>query len=196
MDKPATTKYPIHDLLQRRWSPRAFSDRSVSRENLASLLEAARWAPSSYNEQPWVFLVATKADPDAHAKMLGCLVEFNQSWAKAADVLMISVAKLQFAHNGKPNRHAYHDVGLAAENLVIQATALGLVVHQMAGIEVDKIRSTYSVPEGFDPVAGIAIGHPGDLESLSAELRERELSPRERNGIAEFAFSEWGKPVL
>src|ERR1700722_9116174 len=131
MEKPAETKYPIHDLLAHRWSPRAFADRAIEPGALGSLLEAARWAPSCFNEQPWVFLVATKEAPEEFEKMLGCLVEFNQSWVKAAQVLMISVARLHFARNNKPNRHAFHDVGLAAENLVIQATAMGLAVHQM-----------------------------------------------------------------
>src|SRR5215208_4639816 len=112
MERLRDAAHPIHDLLRRRWSPRAFADRPVEREKLLSVMEAARWAPSSFNEQPWSFLVATKDRPDEHARMLECLAEKNQTWAKAAPVLMISVASLHFARNGKPNRHALHDVGL------------------------------------------------------------------------------------
>ena len=123
MEKPAETQYPIHELLQRRWSPRAFSDHPVSREDLRSLLEAARWAPSSNNEQPWHFLVAIKQTRDDYDRLLSCLKPTNQLWARLAPVLMMSMAKLVFTESGESNRHAFHDVGLAVENLVVQATA-------------------------------------------------------------------------
>ena len=195
MEKLAVTQYPIHDLLGRRWSPRAFSERPVEPEELRSLLEAARWAPSSYNEQPWSFLVATKESPVEYDRLLSCLIEGNQRWAKTAPVLMLSVAKLRFDHNGALNRHAFHDVGLAVENLIVQATALGLAAHQMAGFEVEKARELYRIPEGHDPVAAIALGYPGDPESLPERLRERELAPRTRKPPEKFVFSgEWGKP--
>ncbi len=194
MEKPAQAQYPIHDLLSKRWSPRAFADRPVSPETLRSLFEAARWAPSSYNEQPWNFLVATRESPEDFSRLLSCLVDGNINWARYAPVLMLSVAKLKFDHSGKPNRHAFHDVGLAAENLVIQATALGLMVHQMAGIHVDKSRETYRIPEGYDPVAGFAVGYPGDPQSLPEGLRERELAPRSRKPAESFVFSgRWGQ---
>jgi len=124
MEKPAETQYPIHDLLRRRWSPRAFSDRRVDPAIMRSLLEAARWAPSSYNEQPWSFIVATKDDPVEFGRLLSCLVEGNIQWAQHAPVLMVSVARLSFEDDGKPNRHAFHDVGQAVANLSVQATAL------------------------------------------------------------------------
>ena len=124
MEKPADTKHPIHNLLRRRWSPRAFSGRMVEANQLCSVLEAARWAPSSYNEQPWRFIVATKENPVEFDRLLSCLVEGNALWAQQAPVLMLSVAKLSFEKNDKANRHAIHDVGLAVENLVIQATVL------------------------------------------------------------------------
>ena len=177
MEKPAETQYPIHDLLRRRWSPRAFSDRRVDPAIMRSLLEAARWAPSSYNEQPWSFIVATKDDTAEFSRLLSCLVEGNIQWAQHAPVLMVSVARLTFEDDGKPNRHAFHDVGLAVANLIVQATALGLVVHQMAGIFPDKIRELYGIPEGYEAVAGIALGYPGDPQSLPEELRKRELAP-------------------
>ena len=194
MEKPAETQYPIHELLRRRWSPRAFSDRRVDPAIMRSLLEAARWAPSSYNEQPWSFIVATKDDTAEFSRLLSCLVEGNIQWAQHAPVLMVSVARLSFEDDGKPNRHAFHDVGLAVANLIVQATALGLVVHQMAGILPDKIRKLYGIPEGYEAVAGIALGYPGDPQSLPEGLRKRELAPRERKPLTEFVFSgSWGQ---
>src|SRR5829696_1208912 len=133
MTKLHDTAHPVHDLVRRRWSPRAFSSRAVERETLLSVLEAARWAPSSFNAQPWSFLVATQEDPAGFERMLNCLVPQNQAWAKAAPVLMIAVAKTHFEHNGKPNRHALYDTGQAVAFLTLQATALDLYVHQMAG---------------------------------------------------------------
>lgn len=194
MEKLAETKHPIHDLLRRRWSPRAFSDRAVEPEKLRSLLEAARWAPSSYNEQPWSFIAATKENSAEYERLLSCLVEGNQQWGKTAPVLMLSVAKLCFERNGKPNRHAFHDVGLAAENLVIQAMALGLFVHQMAGFHVEKARELFRIPEGYEPVAAIAVGYAGDPETLPEPLRERELAPSTRKPLEQFVFTgHWGQ---
>jgi nitroreductase len=193
MEKPAVTHYPIHELLRRRWSPRAFSDRRVEPDTLRSLLEAARWAPSSYNEQPWGFIVATKDDPVEFGRLLSCLVEGNIQWAQHAPVLMVSVARLSFEEDGKPNRHAFYDVGQAVADLTVEATALGLVVQQMAGILPDKIRGLYSLPEGYEAVAGIALGYPGDPERLPEGLRKREVAPRERKPLTEFVFTgRWG----
>ena len=194
MEKPAETQYPIHDLLRRRWSPRAFSDRPVAPDTLRSLLEAARWAPSSNNEQPWSFIVATKEDEAEHDRLLSCLVEGNSLWAQRAPVLMVSLARMSFEDDGKLNRHAFHDVGQAVANLSVQATALGLVVHQMAGFHPDKVRELYGVPEQFEPVAAIALGYPGDPGSLPERLRKRELAPRERKSLTEFVFAgRWGQ---
>lgn len=196
MQKPADTHSPVHDLIRNRWSPRAFGDEPVDETTLLSLLEAARWAPSSYNEQPWFFLVAPREDADEFARMLGCLVPANQSWARHAAVLMISVARLRFRRNDKPNRHAFHDVGLAAANLTLQAEACGLRVHQMAGIDVEECRARYAIPEGHEAVAGIAIGFPGSADRLPDELRQREAAPRERRTVREFSFrGGWGKPL-
>lgn len=194
MEKPAPNDHPIEEIIRRRWSPRAFSDRPVEREKLLSLFEAARWAPSSFNEQPWSFIVTTKDKPDEYARMLSCLVEKNQQWAQLAPVLMVSVAKLNFEKNGKPNRHAFHDVGLAMGTMLVQATALGLFVHQMAGFSVDKVREAFGVPEGFEPVAAVAIGYAADPEVLPEAFREQEVGPRRRKPISEFVFEGgWGK---
>jgi nitroreductase len=187
--KPAETAYPLHDLIRSRWSPRAFADRPVDAGTLGSLLEAARWAPSSYNEQPWRFLVATKDDPAEFDRMLGCLVEGNQTWAKAAPVLMLSTASLRFARNGKPNPHAWHDVGLASANLVVQATAMGLVCHGMAGYNASQARAVYGIPDGFDVVAAWAVGYQGDPDSLPEQLRDRERDPRQRKPLSEMVYS-------
>jgi nitroreductase len=193
--KPADTEAPIHDVLKHRWSPRAFDKRPVEKEKLHSLFEAARWAASSYNAQPWYFIVATKDDPENFERVLSCFVEFNQSWAKDAPVLAISVAGLKFLHNGEPNRHAFHDVGQASANLALQATSLGLQIHQMAGLLPEKAREVFGIPEGYEAVAGIALGYPGDSASLPNHLREREEAPRERKPLSSFVFSgEWGKP--
>jgi nitroreductase len=194
MKKTAPAGHPIHELIRERWSPRAFLDKPVEPEKLLTILEAARWAPSSFNEQPWFFLLAHKEEPEEFAKLLGCLVEANQAWAKAAPVLMISVAKKTFEYNGKPNRVAIHDVGLASENLVLEAVSQGLVTHGMAGIEVEKIRKEYELPENCEPVAGWAIGYEGPPEMLKGALRESELAPRERRELSEFVFgADWGE---
>lgn len=195
MSKTAANDYPIHDLLKRRWSPRAFADRPIEPEKLLSLLEAARWAPSSYNEQPWAFVVATRDQPEDYARLLGCLIEFNQTWAKAAPVLVLTFAHLSFERNQQANRHSYHDLGLAVGALTVQATAEGLAVHQMAGISVEKIRQTFAPPAGWDPVSAVAIGYAGDPETLPKELRERELAAPTRKALASFVFAgAWGLP--
>jgi nitroreductase len=194
MEKPADTSYPIEELLKRRWSPRAFADRPVEPEKLLSLWEAARWAASTANQQPWSFIVATKQDEVEYTRLLSCLRENNQQWASRAPILMVSVAKLTFDANGQPNRHAFHDVGLAVANLILQATALGLYVHQMAGFYPDRVRELYSVPDGFEPVAGIVLGYPGDPATLSEDLQQRELAPRARKPLESFVFQcAWGQ---
>lgn len=191
--KPAETSVPIHDLIRHRWSPRAFDPRPVEPEKLRALFEAARWAPSSYNAQPWYFIVGTRDDPETYSRILDSFVEFNQGWAKQAPVLALSVAKLKF-DDGKPNRHAFHDVGQAAANLNIQAEALGLSVHQMAGIDPEKARKLFHIPADYEAVAGMALGYAGDPSSLGDEMRKRELAPRQRKPLDSFVFAgEWGK---
>jgi len=195
MEKPAQTDYPILELLKRRWSPRAFSDRMVEPEKLLSLFEAARWAPSSFNEQPWYFVLATREKPEEHAQLLSCLVEKNQEWACLAPVLVVSVAKLRFDRTGKPNRHAFHDLGMAMGNLLIQATALDLCVHQMAGFSPEKVEELYHIPREFEAVTAIAIGYAGDVEALLESFRASELGPRSRKPIQSFVFEgQWGQP--
>lgn len=189
MEKPARPDYPIHELMVRRWSPRAFLPKSVEPEKLRSLLEAARWAPSCFNEQPWRFLVATREDPQRFGQMAACLTPRNQTWAGAAGALILSVASGQFAHNGHANRHAFHDVGLATAQLVLEATALGLSTHAMAGFDRERARATWRIPESFEPVAVLAVGYRGEAEQLPEELAERERAPRSRRPQGEFVFS-------
>ena len=193
MSNPAPVEFPVHELIQNRWSPRAFSDKAVPQEVLRSLFEAARWAPSSNNEQPWAYIVATKDDAENFEKSLGALVEFNANWAKKAPVLVIAVAELAFAKNNAPNRNAQYDVGAASLQLSIEATARGLVVHQMAGFDPETAKEAYDIPQGWEPIAAMAIGYPGDASSLPEPLQSREKAPRSRKRIREFVMSgQWG----
>src|SRR5258708_1055890 len=166
MQKSAVTDVLVHELIRTRWSPRAFGEKAVSGEILRALFEAARWAPSSNNEQPWAYLVATKDDAENFAKMLSVLVEFNASWAKHAPVLALSVAHLKTQREGKPNRVALHDVGSATAQLTVEANARGLQVHQMAGFDAEKARQTFAIPADWEPGAAMAIGYPGKPDLL------------------------------
>ncbi len=198
MEKPADNAYPIHELIKRRWSPRAFAERPVEHGKLLSLFEAARWAPSALNAQPWSFILATKEDNEGFDRLLGCLPERNQQWARHAPVLVLSVAQL-YLQTGKPNRFAAYGVGLAVENLVIQATALGLYVHQAGGLNEKAVRKAFSIPDGYAPVDIIAIGYLGEPESLPDDLQKQECAPRERKPLEQFVFSErWGNisPII
>ena len=192
--KNATTDHPILKLLAERWSPYGFDDRSVPEADLRSLFEAARWAASSYNEQPWNYLVATRDNPPEFERLLSCLVVANQAWAKIAPVLVLGVVSLQFARNKQDNRAAVHDLGLAAGNLSMEATARGLAVHQMIGILPDRAREIYQIPEHFEAWTAMAIGYRADPGKLTDALRERDLAPRERKRLSKFVFTgRWGQ---
>jgi nitroreductase len=196
MEKIAPVDHEIEMLIRRRWSPRAFSDRTPDVETLQSVLEAARWAASCFNEQPWRFIVAQRQVENEFGRLLACLNESNQIWAKNAAVLMMSVARTTFSHNGQPNRHALHDVGLAVAQLTLQATALGLMVHQMAGFSSELARESYAIPFDHEPVAVLALGYLGEPDGLPAELRAREVADRSRRPQAEFVFTgTWGRPL-
>ena len=194
--KPAPAAVPINELIANRWSPRAFDSRAVEPDKLRALFEAARWAASSYNAQPWYFIVATKDDPVNFKKVLDSFVEFNQGWAKHAPVVALSVAGHKMPHDGSTNRHWFHDVGAAGATLALQATALGFQVHQMAGILPDKAREIFGIPADFEAVAGFAMGYPGDPTTLpEGRLRDGETGPRHRKSASEFVFTgSWGKP--
>lgn len=186
--KPAETSIQLTELIRNRWSPRAYADRPVSREDLVAVLEAARWAASCNNMQPWRYIVATKDDTAEHQRMVACLKTGNQEWAPTAPVLMIALANLK-RPNGDENRHAFHDTGAASALLTIEAAARGLSVRQMAGIEVDKVRETYAVPDDHGVVAGIALGYQGELEVLPAHRQEQETAPRARNPLSDMVFT-------
>lgn len=189
LKKPADADHPIHDLIRERWSPRAFADKPVARETLLTVLEAARWSASSNNGQPWAFILATRSDAAEHQRLVDCLMPGNQGWAKAAPILMLAFARMEWETEARANRTAQHDLGLAAATLTLQAEAEGLVVHQMAGIDVGKIRDTYGVPAVYEPMSAIAIGYQGEVEDLDDEtMREREVAPRVRKTLPEFVF--------
>jgi len=191
--KHATTDHPIHEILSRRWSPYAFADREVAPEDLRALFEAARWAASSYNEQPWSFIVATRREPEAFGRVLSCLVEANQVWARRAPVLALGITRETFARNDRPNAAARHDLGLATGNLLAEATARELSVHPMIGILPDRARELFGIPERAAALTALAIGYAGDPAALPESLRERDTAPRTRRALAEFVFGErWG----
>jgi nitroreductase len=192
-EKLAKPDHPILELLAQRWSPYSFADRTVSKADLQSLFEAARWAPSSYNEQPWSYIVATREEPGEFERVLSCLVEGNQVWAKAAPVLAIGCTNLQFARNGKSNAAAVHDLGLASGGICCEATARGLAMHQMIGIQPDRVRELFGVPQHVQPLTALAIGYAGDPAALPEALRPRDLGRRQRKPLAQFVFSrQWG----
>ena len=179
----------VLELIARRWSPKDFSERPVEPEKLASLFEAARTAPSSYNEQPWRFIVATRDDAAAFERLLSTLAAPNAAWAKHAPVLILSVAKLDFTRNGQPNRHAFHDVGQAAAYLTLQATSLGLSVHQMGGFDGERAARLLNIPSGYAPVAVMAVGY----REASRDTRSAALQ-RSRRAVEELVFSgTWGE---
>ncbi len=191
--KQVVPDHPIQNLISGRWSPYAYADQPVSDEDLRSLFEAARWAASSYNEQPWSYILATKANPEEFERLLSCLVEGNQAWAKAAPVLALGCTNLHFTRGNKPNPAAVHDLGLASATLTLEATARGLFVHQMIGILPDRARDLYRIPAGVQPLTGLAIGYAGDPATLPEAYRQRDLAARQRKPLAQFVFGgEWG----
>ena len=193
--KKASPDYPIHELLAERWSPYAFADRPVAEADLSSLFEAARWAASSYNEQPWTYFIASRENPGEFARLLSCLVPANQAWAKAAPVLVLGIVSQRFSKTHKDNRAAVHDLGLASANLVMEATARGLSVHQMIGILPERARELYQIPEHHEAWTAMAIGFKANVDEMPADMRERDLAPRQRKPTSQFVFTgSWGQP--
>lgn len=179
------TQFPIESIFVQRWSPRAMSGEPLTDQEIGSLFEAARWAPSTYNEQEWRFLYAKKSG--AHfPTFFGLLMEANQVWCKNAAVLVVVVSKKTFTMNGKPNPVHSFDAGAAFENLALQGAAMGLVVHGMAGFDYEKARMALRVPDDFKVEAIIAFGRPGDPDQLPAELKSRE-TPTDRKAVHEIA---------
>jgi nitroreductase len=195
MNNTAEVKHPIHDLLKNRRSPRAFSTRPVEEEKLLSLFEAARWSPSGGNAQPWAFIVTTPADEGCHDQLVQILSGRNKLWAKDAPLLVVTVAT-PYPRAEAANEYAYYDLGQAVAHLTVQASALGLIVHQMGGFDRQAARLLFGVPEGYEPLTVIAIGYQGNVEDLPEELRERELAPRTRKSLEDFVFADrWEQPL-
>ena len=184
----------VEHLIRRRWSPRAFSHKEVSADELKKLFEASRWAASSSNEQPWRFLVGRRGD-ETYKKIFDALVEFNQSWVKSVPVLILSAAKKTFTANGDANRFGLHDTGAATTLFSLQATADGLHTHSMAGFDHEQARASFAIPLDYDIGAVTALGYIGDPESLPERMRKTEVAPRQRKPLEEFVFSDWDKPA-
>jgi len=185
--------HDVHELIAHRWSPYGFAARAVSHADLLALFEAARWAPSCFNEQPWRFIVATQRDPEGFSRLLSCLTERNRLWARSAPVLVLGVVKQTFTRNDKPNKAAAHDLGLAAAHLSLEATARGLAVHQMIGIDPDRARDIYDIPDGYAAWTALAIGYVGAADE---EFASRDAAPRSRRPQQEFVFAgSFGTPL-
>ncbi len=189
-DLERQTDHPISAAIQKRWSPYVFADRDVSKEDLLSLFEAARWAASSYNEQPWRYIVATRDDREGFERVLSCLVEANRDWAQHAPVLVLGAVSTRFARNDKPNRAAEHDLGLASANLTLEATKRGISVHQMIGILPERAKDVFEIPDGYEVLTGLAIGYHGANPDVDDKFQERDdQQPKGRRPIAEFVFT-------
>ena len=197
-DKKIDTQEKIEDLLVKRWSGRTYdANRPITHEHIISLLEAARWAPSCYGDEPWRYIVCDKSTNEAAwDNAFSCLAEGNQSWAVNAPMLILALANTVFSHNDNDNRWAQYDTGAASMSLCIQATSLGLMVHQMGGFSAEKATEIFSVPEQYIPMAMMAIGYQLAEDKITGELMQRESSERQRNPLAEQFFDgEWGKPI-
>ena len=192
--KRAVTEQPVHDLILSRWSPRSFSDKAVSDADLKTVFTAAAWAASSYNEQPWRFIVGRKGD-ETYKKLFASLVPANQEWARTAPVLYATFGKKTFTKDGKPNGYGLHDTGAASANLSLQAQALGLHTHGMGGFDKETLRAFFGVPSDFDPGAIWTLGYAGDPENVPDHFKQGEKAPRERKGLNDFVFNDWDKPA-
>ncbi len=194
LNKTAVTQYPIHPLLAERWSPRAFSDRPIPADVQGSLLEAARWAPSSSNEQPWRFILVQRKDEVAHSRIVETLSSNNRIWASRAPLLIVGVASMLRSSSGRPNGHAWYDLGQSVAHLSIQATAAGLYLHQMGGFDKEQARVALEIPENYEPAVVIAVGYLGDVSELPEDLQARERNPRSRRPLPESVFNgKWGE---
>jgi len=197
-ERRAITSVPIHELMARRWSPRAFdANRPVTRQQFVALMEAGRWAPSCNGDEPWRYLVWERArDPAGWQKAYECLSDSNKKWVKNVPLLMLSCAGSVFGATGKPNRWTQHDTGAASVSMALQAVALGLAFHQMGGYDAEKVRAAFAIPPDYTPLAMIAVGYQAEPDVLDEETKAKELRPRARKPVAERFFEGgWGKPV-
>lgn len=198
MHKPAITQVAIDTTIAARWSGRAYdAKKSVSHAQLIALLEAARWAPSCFGDEPWRFVVWNKAsNPEAWQQAFDCLVPGNQAWVIDAPVLLLTCADTLFGHNQKPNRFAQYDTGAAAENLCLQAANMGLMAHQMGGFDADLAREKFNIPAQYTAMAMISVGYPADISTLSGDTLARETAARTRKPLAQLFFdASWGQGV-
>jgi len=198
MQKPAITQQPIEPVIANRWSGRAYdASKHVSRDQVISLLEAARWAPSCFGDQPWRFIVWNKDESQAAWKQgFDCLVPGNQAWVMNAPVLMLVCADTLFGHNEKPNRWAQYDTGAAAENMCLQASSMGLMAHQMGGFDADKARLLFAIPDRYIPMAMVSVGYQADVSNLAGDELTRETAARSRKSLEELFFNgQWGNAI-
>ena len=199
MHKPAITQVTINDTLANRWSGRAYdASQQVSHAQIIALLEAARWAPSCYGDQPWRFIVWDKhADAQAWQQAFDCLAPANQAWVKDAPLLLLVCADSLFSHNQHPNRWAQYDTGAAAENLCLQASSMGLIAHQMGGFNAESVQAAFGVPAQYTPMAMVAVGYAAEISSLTGEILSRETAVRTRRPLNELFFAgAWDKPIV
>ena len=198
MQKPALTQVSIDTTLANRWSGRAYdASQPVNHEQIIALLEAARWAPSCFGDQPWRFIVwDKKADSASWQKAFDCLAPSNQAWVKETPVLMLVCADTLFNHNQQPNRWGQYDTGAAAENVCLQASSMGLMAHQMGGFNADKARETFAIPEQYIPMAMLCVGYAADIQTVTGDALDRETAARTRRPLNELFFAgNWGNPV-
>lgn len=199
MKKPAITQVEINETIANRWSGRAYdASKAVSSEQIIALLEAARWAPSCFGDQPWRFIVWNKnIDTSTWQQAFDCLAPSNQSWVKDAPLLLLVCADTLFQHNQQPNRWAQYDTGAAAENLCLQATSLGLMAHQMGGFNADLARDKFNIPAQYTPMAMLSVGYAADIARLDGDVLSRETAARSRRPLGDLFFSaSWGKSIL
>ena len=188
IEKRNPVEHEVIEPIAKRWSPRAFADKEISKQDVYRLLEAARWSASAYNEQPWRFILATKAKKQEFDKAVSCLREGNQGWAKNAALVILTVIKKTFSNTGGENKNAKYDLGQAVSALVLQAMDLGIYAHQMAGIYPEKVREKYALAEDYEAVTAIALGYPGELEQLPKDLQEKEKAERFRKQLSEIVI--------
>lgn len=186
--KRASTKAQVHELIQKRWSPRAFADKTVPDSEIQALFEAASWAASSFNEQPWRYFYAHRSEESGFQRLLSCINEGNQQWAKDAAVLLLSLAKNDFSRNEQPNRHAWHDTGAANTTLLLEAVSRDIYGHAMAGFDRGKTIAEFDIADSLEPVCFIALGYLGQPDQLEEPLRSREAKVRSRKPVDAFTF--------
>jgi nitroreductase len=187
----------ILEIIQERWSPYAFSSAPVEEFKLKAMFEAAGYAPSCSNEQPWQFVYTTQDEKETFSDYVGFMNDKNQLWAKNAYALVISMARTKFSNSGKPNRWAFHDTGMAVSNLLMQALALDVCVHQMGGYSVEKVKEYFKLSDDIEPVAMMAVGYLGDGAGLLPELLKKDESRRPRKSITDFVFkNSLNKPAF